>query len=354
MAEENSRIAPVTLFTIPKRFSGHTGVIQTNAIMSWIHLVRPAKLVLCGRDAGVQEVAQPIGAQHLKDIKVSEHGTPVVSDAFGQVLAQAATPWVCYLNTDIMLAGDLADAVVGLKPRRPTLIVGQRTDVDIKELIDFNAAEAEHRLRHIAVQHGTLSYANAIDYLCFTPGSWLDEMPPFIVGRPGWDNWFIYNAIRHRVRVIDATADVLAVHQNHGYGHVPQASGHAWEGPEADHNRSQIISHYHYFTINDASHQLIRGRVWRAVALRYLRSRFQRWYPQSWCWRWSLASRRWLRWALGAVKRLLYHVLMFTIWLARYYVLGPIKRSVTGQPPRAGGRPKWSYARSRGLRRSAS
>ncbi len=317
--------------------------------MSWLRLMQPVEVFLCGRDAGVREIAGRISARHLTDIKLSEHGTPLVSDAFEKVLAHAVTPWVCYLNADIMLTSDLASAVGRLKSDRPTLIVGQRTDTDVKDSINFDAADAEYRLRRLAAQRGTLSYANAIDYFCFTPGCWLDNLPPFIVGRPGWDNWFIYNAIRHHVRVVDATTDVLAVHQNHGYGHVPQASGHAWEGPEADHNRSQIVSPYHYFTINDASHQLIRGRVRPAVAIRYLRSRFQRWYPQSRYRQWHLNSHRRLRWTMGAARRLLYHMLMFGIWLARYYVLGPIKRCVTRQPRRAGGRPKWMYARSRGL-----
>jgi hypothetical protein len=35
---------------------------------------------------------------------------------------------------------------------------------------------------------------------------------------------------------IDATEKLIAVHQNHGYGHVRQARGNMWEGPEGDCN----------------------------------------------------------------------------------------------------------------------
>src|SRR5437899_1115103 len=64
-----------------------------------------------------------------------------------------------------------------------------------------------------------------IDYFVFTRGL-LDPVPPFAVGRPSFDNWFIYRARSRRAPVIDATPAVLAVHQNHDYSYHPNG----WRG----------------------------------------------------------------------------------------------------------------------------
>ncbi|MCK4268366.1 MAG: hypothetical protein KAX16_06005, partial [Actinomycetia bacterium] len=81
----------------------------------------------------------------------------------------------------------------------------------------------------------------------------IGKLPPFAVGRPAWDNWVIYHARSLGVPVIDATKIVTPVHQNHDYGHVPSGTGSAWEGPEADRNRSLLVNQKHIFTLNDAN-----------------------------------------------------------------------------------------------------
>lgn len=324
--------APITLLSIPKAFVGHAAVIQTNAVLSWARLVVPRELVLCGCDDGVREMADRVGARHLADLARSELGTPYVTDALRAVVSGATTPWVCYVNADIVLDGSIARAVHALDPARPTLLVGQRTDTDVDHLIDFGRPDPGEAIRALA-REGVLSHTNAIDYFCFTPGSWMDGMPRFIVGRPGWDNWFLYNAIRRGVRVVDGTRDVLAVHQNHDYGHIPESAGHAWEGPEANYNRRQIGSHLHYFTIDHATHLLVNGRVRRALEWRHLETRLARLMNRP-----PLDSiRRSWRWCR--------HAAHFGLWLLRYHVLGPMRRAIVGGAPRRGGPPRWRLDR---------
>lgn len=64
-----------------------------------------------------------------------------------------------------------------------------------------------------------------------------DEMSSFIIGRPVWDNWFIYHCRMNNNDVISATATITAVHQNHDYSHVLNGSGLSYNGHEADRNR---------------------------------------------------------------------------------------------------------------------
>lgn len=42
----------LTLFTIPKPFQGHIGMIQRNATQSWLQLQRACEIVLVGDEGG--------------------------------------------------------------------------------------------------------------------------------------------------------------------------------------------------------------------------------------------------------------------------------------------------------------
>jgi hypothetical protein len=46
----------ITLFSTPKPFVGHVGVIQRNAILSWQRLHPDVEIILVGEDAGTAEV----------------------------------------------------------------------------------------------------------------------------------------------------------------------------------------------------------------------------------------------------------------------------------------------------------
>ena len=51
----------LTLFTIPKAFEGHSGVIQRNAIKSWTLLQPQCEIILMGDDEGTGEAAAEMG-----------------------------------------------------------------------------------------------------------------------------------------------------------------------------------------------------------------------------------------------------------------------------------------------------
>jgi len=65
----------LTLFTVPKRFAGHTGVIQRNATGSSKRLGEEVEVILCGDDDGVREAARELGARHFAHVERNEYGT---------------------------------------------------------------------------------------------------------------------------------------------------------------------------------------------------------------------------------------------------------------------------------------
>ncbi len=85
-----------------------------------------------------------------------------------------------------------------------------------------------------ALREGRLRGPAAIDWFVF-PSGLFDPLPPFLVGRAGFDNWMIWKA-RQLGPVIDATDAVVAIHQPHDYTHLEGGKDEAYYGEEAKYN----------------------------------------------------------------------------------------------------------------------
>ncbi len=264
----------LTIFAVPKAFQGHTGIIQLNAIRSWSRLAEGCEIILCGDDPGTEEAAAEVGAKYIPDIARNEYGTPLLDSIFARAAEEASNELLCYVNADIILLRDFVEAI-GRIPFETFLMVGRRWNVDITEPLSYTQPDWEKRLRAHVAGHGELFSQFGIDYFAFPRKSGMAELPPFAVGRPGWDNWFIYNARMRAFPVIDATRAVTVIHQNHGYAHVPKQKGAGWEGPEADANREIIGGWERFFNIDDATHIMTQGGLRRARELQHLRRRWQ-------------------------------------------------------------------------------
>lgn len=249
----------MSIFSIPKPFTGHSEIIQRNAIQSWLKLIPANQIYLMGDEAGISEIAHEYGINQIADIRKTKFGTPLLSDAFTRIQEIAQTDLVCYLNTDIVLLSDFIAAVKFIHKKK-FLMVGRRWNLDVVKPFEFTP-DWEKDLRKQVMSEGNLFSESGIDYFLF-PRGMIREFPDFAVGRPGWDNWLIYNTRSKRICVIDVTAEVMVVHQNHDYSHVPQAKKKgSYEGPEADENRKFIESNDCLFSINDATHFLRNGKV---------------------------------------------------------------------------------------------
>ena len=55
-----------------------------------------------------------------------------------------------------------------------------------------------------------------IDYFVFSKTTF-GKLPDFIIGRPGFDNWIIWNARSRFLPIVDATEIVQVFHQNHHF-----------------------------------------------------------------------------------------------------------------------------------------
>lgn len=236
----------LTLFTMPKPFVGHFHVIQRNAILSWKELRCVSNVLLLGDEPGTKEFSAEAGCVHLPTIRRNHCGTPLLDSLFDAVAKTAETEYVGYVNADIILLSDFTSALNELTSNiRTFLMVGQRRNLEIREPIHFDSGW-ERRLRTLGVMNGQLY--SGIDYFVYPRLLWTD-VPPFAIGRLHWDNWPLYAARLYRCPVVDTSAVVLALHQNHDY--LPGALG----GEESQYNK-QLMGDALSFTTNEASHLL--------------------------------------------------------------------------------------------------
>jgi hypothetical protein len=260
----------LTIFTVPKAFAGHIGLIQCNAIRSWTRLLPRPEILICGDEPGVAETASDLGLRHVAGIARNSYGTPLLSDTFQRAQEQARYDMVCYVSCDIILLGDFMTAVARVAAwGRPFLLCGERRDLDVSEPLVFHPAW-ESELRQRIDRTGRRPGPWWVDYFVF-PRGLCDRMPPFAVGRPASDNWLIRHTRMQRVAVVDGTDAITAIHQAHDYGHIPNGTGHLWDGPEAQANLSLAGGREHLYSLRDASHRLTATGVRSVVSLQRAR-----------------------------------------------------------------------------------
>jgi len=243
----------ITIFATPKPFRGHIKIIQRNAIRSWTLLRPKCEILLFGDEEGTKAVASELGVRHIPQVARNDHGTPLISDLFEKSQQLSTHDVLCYVNCDILLMSDFISAIQRIiNQKHRFLLVGQRWGLNVSEDLDLMHSW-EEKFKARVRQNGTLGHPTGIDYFVFTRGL-LGKIPPFAVGRAGWDNWMIYRARSLHAAVIDLTPATMVVHQNHDYSHLSQGENDVYKSDEAKGNL-KILNH-RGLTTEDATHLL--------------------------------------------------------------------------------------------------
>ena len=264
-----------TFFTTAKPFRGHDGIIQRNALKSWTLLHPNAEVILFGDDEGAAEVAQELGLRHERNTKKNEFGSNLINHMFYRAQNLARHDVLCYVNCDIILLPDFCRVLKQIKSKLPRfLMVGRRWDTDIAEPIDFSSSTWREETYGRALTANRQRDEWWIDYFAFPRGLIGADFPPLAVGRPYWDNYAVWKALDSRVAVVDASAAVVAVHQNHDYAQHPQGRKGIWQSEDSQRNFVLAGGWAHIRNIADATKLLDRGGI--SANLRHYWRIFQR------------------------------------------------------------------------------
>lgn len=218
-------------------------------------------MILLGDEPGLAEFAAELGVKHIPDVARTQGGTPLVSSMFDLARRNSTSPLLACVNADILLMPDLVEGAKKIASQvSKFLVIGQRWDLDVRETLEF-APGWPQRLRQQAAAQGKLHRATGSDYFIFPRDCFID-MPPFAIGRAGWDNWMIYAGRRSGWPVVDATPDVFIIHQNHDYSHLPGGQPH-YRHPETFENIRLAGGKRAIFELRDVNYQLAEGRLTR-------------------------------------------------------------------------------------------
>jgi hypothetical protein len=266
----------MTIFTAPKSFEDeHIRLIQRNAILSWLNLGNEVEIILIGDDAGVAETAREFGLKHLSDVEKNTKGTPLVSSIFELARVNSTSPILVYLNADIIALPDMLTTTRKVMQKfEKFLIVGQRWDIDIREVI----TPGDHLLGWLQLQikeRGVLHPQGGSDYFIY-PRECFTKIPKFAIGRAGWDNWMIYQARNEKQALVDGTGAINIIHQLHDYRHLPNGQPH-YRTPETYENVRLAGGKRTIFDLKDSNWQvkddvlqrkpLTWKRFWREVEI---------------------------------------------------------------------------------------
>ena len=135
----------LTIFTAPKPFTNpHIAIIQHNAIRSWMQLGEDAQVLLIGDEAGMEDTAQVYNLPHIKNVARNPSGTPLVNSIFSLARQASQSPYLAYINADILLFPDFLTTILQLtstleaqKHDKPFLLIGQRWDLEVVREINF-------------------------------------------------------------------------------------------------------------------------------------------------------------------------------------------------------------------------
>lgn len=259
----------LTIFTTPKPFRGLVDVIQRNALGSWARLDPEVEVLVIGDEQGAEQAARQAGARHLPEVERNELGTPLLNSIFELAACEARHPILCYANADILLLDDFLPAV-----RRAAaqfgryLLVGQRWDLEVRHPLNWAEDWIGH-LRAELARAGRRHPPAGSDYFVFPKGLF-SALPPFALGRAGWDNWMIYAGRARGIPVVDIGRAVTVIHQSHDYSHLPGGEPH-YRLPESRENVALAGGREVIFTLRDANWRLDEGGLrrigWRETGL---------------------------------------------------------------------------------------
>ncbi len=263
----------ITFFSVPRAARTPVNFREVNAARSWLQTVPDAEVLLF-TDGEVDQSLVKAGVTVIGEFAVNEHGTPLLDDIFAQAEARARHGLLCYANSDIIFPQPLTAFAETLSKLPRFLLSGECQDFDLQGVIRPDVITG---LWEKAQRLGKPRGRDALDFFFFGKGS-LDRLPPFAVGRAGWDNFMPYLALKRGTPFIDATGTLPAIHQNHDYGHLAGGKQTAHSGPEALVNKRLMGEDSRMlFTLDDAP--LLLGEdgpqatVSTHAALRYLQTR---------------------------------------------------------------------------------
>ncbi len=263
----------ISILSSFKPFDDADALRQKQALASW-HLAFPGcEIIAFGLPSIPSAVMKKYSIRQVTNIPMYNERL-VAIDAMLQKAANIGRyDLQMYVNGDIILGPDFCAALKKL-PTEKFLCVGQRYDVN-DGLPEISSISKLERVVEDVRSKGSLHQPTGMDYFVFPRGAF-DFVEHLYVGTVGWDNYMVGYALNRRMKVIDLTPSVVAVHQNHGYPTHPGGREEFENTEISQYNRKlmhdSLGSSYIYST-KDSTHEMADGKMVPARTSEFIEKR---------------------------------------------------------------------------------
>lgn len=281
----------ISIITTFKPFNGLALIHQVNALQSWTKFIEKPEIIVVGQCDGFESIMNKYNfkVKWIREVKTSYTGAPYVDDMIEKGLDAAKNEFICIINGDIILLPDfMSTFLLVVNKYTRFLMTSRRLDLKIDHILNFDVPETVSYLKENARK--TYSYHNdkrllPIDLFVFHRDFLLDvKIPPFVYGRGIFVRWFIYNAYRKRIPVIDATPVLTAVHQLHSHDYIKDTvvkklinkTGDDWLGIMAGQEfkwNLEVAGPAAYFSEGDFTHVLTERGIVKLNTVRHITRR---------------------------------------------------------------------------------
>jgi hypothetical protein len=254
-------MSKIVIITAPKPFvDSHITIIQTNAIRSWKALGKDVEIFMMGDEEGMKEICEEYQLRYFPEVESNEKGIPYIGAMFELAKQNTNAEIITFVNADILLFSDFVNASKIVNNQLSEyLIVGQRWDYQEESLVSTDIDRWEEDYQKKVKTNGQLHQPSGSDYFIF-PRHLYNQTPNFTVGRAGWDNWMIYHAVTSPWPAIDASNQIMIVHQNHDYAHLPGGKTH-YGLAETSRNQSLGGGKKNMYNLLDVNKFLTENRI---------------------------------------------------------------------------------------------
>lgn len=209
-----------------------------NALRSWQALGVP--VIICGDEKGALEAAKEIGAVCVTNVERNEKGTPFIHGVFSAARSAANTPYLAYLNADILVRPSVLAAMkaaIALRSgKSPFLFSCRRRNIPLGYPLPPDSNTIGEQLNELDAEYGSWDQSNAIDLFLFSRDLFT-EIVPLSVGHMQWDNWLMWRASHDGAQIVDGSADAALLHPIHGYASDGTGLQQRTQGDQAAKNR---------------------------------------------------------------------------------------------------------------------
>lgn len=256
----------IAIFSSPRPFKEEFDRIQRNAIISWLNLSDIKIFLFEDEEGTTKKICDEYNLNYLDEVKKNENGTPLMDNCIEIIKKKVDAVAIVQVSTDIILNKTFNDTILKINKNflnKTFYVVGQRIDID--KSFDLTKNNLDENFFKELKKKGNLHTPTAMDYLVFSRNFDI-KIPPFAIGRPGWDSWLVSYCKKNKIPVIDATYSIDALHQNHSY---PTKKKNYFQS-ECDYNFKLAGGHKNLMNIREADYIFIDNKIKKPRGLRLI------------------------------------------------------------------------------------